>query len=60
MSTARTMGDGVSSQDRVVARCMFTTRQLTTFVIGHSEFDTMVNDYGGGDRLVLSGYHFSS
>jgi hypothetical protein len=47
-------------QGRVVARCTFTTRKLTIFFIGHSELDTMVNDYGGGGRLVQSGYHFSS
>ena len=28
------------------------------FVIGHSELDTMVNDYGGGKVVVPSGHHF--
>lgn len=40
---------GWGVQGRVVARFTFTARKLTTFVIGHSDLDTMVNDYGGYD-----------
>ena len=28
------------------------------FVIGHSELDTMINDYGGGEVVVPSGRRF--
>lgn len=58
MSTARAMGRR-GSPGSAVATCTFTTRKLTTFVVGHSELDTMVNDYSGGEVVVQSGHCFS-
>lgn len=37
-----------------------TTRNLTTFVIGHGELDAMVNDYSVDEGVVQSDHRFSS
>ena len=42
-------GVGAWEECRVVARCTFTTRKLTTFVMGRGKLDTMVNDCDGGE-----------